>query len=590
MKFTTRRHWLASAWQAARQRPNILWITCEDLSPVLGCYGDRQARTPNLDRLARESIRYERAYATAPVCSPARSCLITGRYAHSMGSMNLRGLIDLPAGVRCFPEMLRGAGYYTSNNVKEDYNFEAPAGCWDESSATAHWRKRRAGQPFFSVFNIMGTHQGQMRYGREELAKRTQALPPELRQDPARVEVPPYFPDTPAVREQLAALATQVTLMDRRVGEILGELEADGLARETVVFFFSDHGTGLPRGKRFLHESGLRVPLLVRQPGARAGQTRRLVSFVDFAPTVLSLAGLPPAEGMQGQAFLGGQAKAARRYVYGARDRVDEEIEMSRAVNDGQYLYIRNYMPHRPVLQHGAYSEVAAVWKELRRAERGEAGMNLRDPLLLAKQKPVEELYDLQRDPWQQKNLAGEARLAKRQRALEQAMQRWMVEVRDKGLWPEAEMRRRILGPEPDEGEMRGVSAAANGEARAGSGHVAERYWSATQLLAGKYDEETARQLSRDPSASVRIAAAEALCRNGQAEAGFRVLNEALKSMDACEQLAAVSAVYYLGAPPRYLLDTLRKAMEDKHEPTYQFTYFRWAAEKLLGLPSTASG
>jgi uncharacterized sulfatase len=516
--------------------------------------------------------------------------LITGRYAHSMGSMNLRGVVEVPRGVRFFPALLREAGYYTSNNVKEDYNFPVPNDCWNESSNTAHWRKRAPGQPFFSVFNIMGTHQGQMRYEADELARRNAALPPGLRHDPAKVEVPPYFPDTPAVRGQLAALATQVTLMDQRVGEILGELEADGLARETVVFFYSDHGTGLPRGKRFLHESGLRVPFLVRMPGLRAGRTKELVNFVDFAPTALSLAGVPAPENMQGRAFLGPWRKPKPKYTFGARDRVDEEIEMSRSINDGRYLYIRNFMPHRPVLQHGAYSEVAAVWRELRRAERGEAGMNLRNPLLLAKQKPAEELYDTVRDPWQLHNLAGQSAHAGRQRTLARELREWMVAIRDKGLWPEAEMRKRLAQAEPDEAEMRQALDAAEGAMDAESGHVAVRYWTATQLLNGRFDAAVALLLAKDPSLSVRIPAAEALVRNGQAGEGFRVLNEGLRSTDACEQLAAVTALYYLGAPPAFVLDTLREAMQKKHEPAYQFTYFTWAAEKLLGLPSTASG
>jgi N-sulfoglucosamine sulfohydrolase len=490
----------ASARSAGVAQPNILWITCEDLSPLLGCYGDRDARTPNLDKLAGESVRYENAYSTAPVCSPSRSCLITGQYAHSLGSMHLRGVIEKPPETRCFPEYLREAGYYTSNNVKEDYNFAAPKGCWDESSDRAHWRKRAKGQPFFSVFNIMLTHQGQIRYNAAELAKRQAGLPAELRSDGAKLRVPPYFPDTPAVRNQLAALYTQATLMDRRVGEILRELEEDGLARETVVFFYSDHGTGLPRGKRFLHSAtGLRVPLLIRRPGAKAGVTKRLVTFVDFAPTALSLAGIAAPGYMQGQAFLGAHVKAERRVAFAARDRVDEEIEMSRTAFDGRWQYIRNYLPHRPVLQHGAYSEVADVWKALRAAEE-ERGAQPAERQLLAKTKAPEELYDLRTDPLQLRNLAGrpEGRVA--QRSLGAAMRDWMLRIGDRGLWPEAEMRKNI----GKRVEARAALAAAEGKGDAHSEDVAVRYWTAIGLLNGRYEAETARAMCRDASNSVR--------------------------------------------------------------------------------------
>ncbi len=580
----TRRDLLAGAYGAGARsalvaRPNILWITCEDLSPLLGCYGDRDARTPNLDKLAAESVRYENAYSTAPVCSPSRSCLITGQYAHSLGSMHLRGVIEKPPETRCFPEYLREAGYYTSNNVKEDYNFAAPKGCWDESSDRAHWRKRAKGQPFFSVFNIMLTHQGQIRYDAAELAKRQANLPAELRSDGAKLRVPPYFPDTPAVRNQLAALYTQVTLMDRRVGEILRELEEDGLGRETVVFFYSDHGTGLPRGKRFLHSStGLRVPLLIRRPGAKAGVTKRLVTFVDFAPTALSLAGIAAPGYMQGQAFLGAHAKAERRVAFAARDRVDEEIEMSRTAFDGRWQYIRNYLPHRPVLQHGAYSEVADVWKALRAAEE-ERGAQPAERQLLAKTKAPEELYDLRTDPLQLRNLAGRPEGRAAQRSLGAAMRDWMLRIGDRGLWPEAEMRKNI-GRRVD---ARAALAAAEGKGDARSEDVAVRYWTAIGLLNGKYEAETARAMCRDASNSVRVAAAEALCRNGESEAGYSVLRDVLASEDATERMTAAAAIWHLGKAPEDVRAALRLALRKRSGPEYQRTYFEWAAEKVLG-------
>ena len=282
------------------QRPNILWITCEDINPYLGCYGDTNAITPNLDKLATESILYTNAYATAPVCSPSRSCLITGVYATSLGTQHLRSEVQLPKKIKCFPQYLRAAGYYCSNNYKKDYNF-IDINVWDESSHTAHWRKRKPGQPFFSVFNFISTHQGQINGSDEEFFKKYRSkLEPEELHDPAKITLPPYYPDTPMVRNIWNRYYDLITYMDKQVADLLGQLKDDGLADNTIVFFFSDHGLGVPRHKRTVYDSGLHVPLMVRFPEKyqylaplRAGhKTDRLVSFVDFAPTVLNLAGL----------------------------------------------------------------------------------------------------------------------------------------------------------------------------------------------------------------------------------------------------------------------------------------------------------
>jgi len=335
-------------------KPNILWITCEDTSPYLRCYGAALAVTPNLDRLAGQSILYTNAYATAPVCAPSRSCLITGVYATSLGTQHLRSDVAIPRRIEPFPKLLRAAGYYCSNNFKEDYNFKDVT-IWDDSSPTAHWRHRRAGLPFFSVFNIMTTHQGQINGSDAEFfAKYTSRLKPEERHDPRLIALPPYYPDTPMVRKIWARYYDLITCMDQQVGEILAQLEADGLADSTIVFFFADHGLGIPRFKRTLYDSGLRVPLMVRFPAryqrlaplASGGRTDQLVSFVDFAPTVLKLAGVSIPSHMQGQPFLGDgpasspagaglkpglPAKAVEReYIFATHSRVDEAYETPR--------------------------------------------------------------------------------------------------------------------------------------------------------------------------------------------------------------------------------------------------------------------
>jgi arylsulfatase A-like enzyme len=257
---------------APNHQPNILWVTAEDLCPDLGCYGDNYARTPHLDALAREGLRYTHAFATASVCSPARSCLITGMYATSLGTQRLRSQFPVPPNVRGFPALLREAGYYTCNNVKTDYNMRDEAAfirdCWNECSPRAHWRGRRPGQPFFAVFNIMTTHQSRLSvWPQAEFESEVGAkLTPEERHDPARVPLPPYYPDTPEARRAWARYHDCITVMDKEVEALLRELAADGLADDTIVFFYGDNGMGMPRGKRCLWDTGLRVPLLIRFP------------------------------------------------------------------------------------------------------------------------------------------------------------------------------------------------------------------------------------------------------------------------------------------------------------------------------------
>ena len=240
----------------AAERPNILWITCEDISPHIGSFGDLYAVTPNIDGLAREGVRYVNAYAPIGVCAPARSCLITGMYPPSIGSQHMRSKATLPEHIKPFPEYLRRAGYYCTNNAKEDYNLlERPVAAWNESSRRAHWRKRKEGQPFFSVFNLTSCHESQIRLPEEMYRKRIAGFTPEELHDPALAPIPPYHPDTPEVRRDWARYADMITYMDKDVGRRLAELKADGLAEDTIVFFYSDHGAGMPRSKRWLYDS-----------------------------------------------------------------------------------------------------------------------------------------------------------------------------------------------------------------------------------------------------------------------------------------------------------------------------------------------
>jgi len=328
-------------------RPNILWISTEDISLDLGCYGDSYAVTPNLDCFAAESVRYDNAFTPAGVCAPVRSGIITGMYPTTIGTNNMRCKGVPPAQVRCFTEYLRAAGYYCTNRRKTDYQFAPPITAWDDCSGKGHWRNRAKGQPFFSVINITTTHESKIRSRYEQ-----------LKHDPARAKLPPYYPDTPVVRKDWARYCDIITTMDQQVGQILQQLEDDGLAEETIVWFWGDHGRGLPRAKRWLYDSGLHVPLIIRvpekfrklanpvdpaalEPGTVSDD---LISFIDFGPTVLSLAGVKVPTHIQGRPFLGTQKAPPRKYIFAARDRMDEAYDPILAlVNKGLMEYFARF-------------------------------------------------------------------------------------------------------------------------------------------------------------------------------------------------------------------------------------------------------
>ncbi len=423
------------------ERPNILWISCEDTSPDLGCYGDPYAITPNLDKLAGESALYTNAFTVAGVCAPSRSGIITGMYPTSIGTHHMRCKGVPPPYVKCFTEYLRAAGYYCTNNVKTDYQFDPPVTAWDESSRQAHWRGRAEGQPFFSVFNITVSHESQIRAKDERFFANTKALTPEQRHDPARANLPPYYPDTPVTRKDWARYYDIVTATDIRVAERLKELEEDGLADNTIVFFWGDHGRGLPRGKRWIYDSGIHVPLIVRWPGkVEPGSARDdLVSFIDLGPTLLSIAGVEIPSYMQGQAFLGDRAAPPREYIFAARDRMDETYDIIRCVRDKRYKYIRNFEPEKPYAQHIAYMDQMPTIQEWRRLA-AEGKLEGPQKLFFQPTKPPEELYDITTDPHEVNNLADSPAHQQALGRMRKALERWMEETGDLGLIPEPEL------------------------------------------------------------------------------------------------------------------------------------------------------
>jgi len=575
--------------EAPAKRPNVLWITCEDISPLLGCYGDPYAITPNLDRFAGESILYTNAYAPAPVCAPGRSCLATGVYATSTGTQHLRSAVQLPARVEPFPKRLREAGYYCSNNYKEDYNFSDPT-MWDDSSHTAHWRNRGAGQPFFSVFNLMSTHQGQINGSDEDFFDMYRSkLTESERHDADSLPLPPFYPDTPMVRKIWARYYDLITTMDKEVGALLAELEGDRLAEETIVFFFSDHGMGLPRYKRTLYDTGLRVPLMVRFPAylehlmplAPGSRTDRLVSFVDFAPTMLHLLGLEVPEYMQGRVFLGEQPGAAREYVYGASSRVDEVYEMSRCVRDKRYKYVRNFMPHLPYVQPSEYPDRAEIMQEMRRVVAA-GGMVGPQEDLWKPTKPVDELFDTQADPHEMRNLVDSAAHQGVLNRLRAALRDWMIETKDTGLMSEAEMHIRAEGSTPydvvndarayDVGRIlataelvgRGVEALSELRSALWDGDAAVRYWGAVGLEALGAEAapavEDLQDLLEDPSPNVRFTAAGILCRLGYCGDALPVLASGLGDTRETVVLHAARTLQRIGAKARPAVGQMRLA------------------------------
>jgi arylsulfatase A-like enzyme len=431
----------------AAKRLNILWISLEDTSPRFGCYSDTIARTPNIDRLAAEGRRFPLAFSTAGVCAPSRSAIITGMYQTSIGTHHMRTARNNrltaeplsyeavpPHYVKCLPEYLRAAGYFCTNNEKTDYQFAPPFTMWDQQGRHAHWRSRPdPAQPFFAVFNPTVTHESGMWPTDGEV----------IVTDPDRVSLPPYLPNTPKARLAVARHYDNLAKADELVGEILRQLDDDGLADNTIVVLWSDHGEGLPRGKRWPYDAGIRIPLIVRWPGGLGGDSvgEQLVSLLDLAPTMLSLAGLPVPCHLHGQPFLGPQA-TAREYVFATRDRHDEAYDMVRAVRDRRYKYLRHFRPDLPYLLWGPYGNRHPVLQEIWRLH---AEGNLVGPQnVMFEPRPAEELYDTESDPFELHNLAGDRGMRETLLRMRAALDEWRQTFGDLGEESEDQMMLRM--------------------------------------------------------------------------------------------------------------------------------------------------
>ncbi|TWU62554.1 Arylsulfatase [Crateriforma conspicua] len=576
-------------------RPNILWITLEDIGPDLGCYDLRYADTPNIDRLALEGTRYTRAWSNAGMCAPARATLITGMYPPGIGTQNMRSEVRTPEFVRAFSEYLRQAGYFTSNHDKTDYNWAAPKTTWTVQSKDWFddgWRRRGTDQPFFTVINIGDTHASQMYWrGEEKYQRRVKELGPKRLCHPDEVDVPPYYPDQPEIRAEIARYQNNISYADGVVGEILDQLDDDGLADTTIVFLFSDHGPGFPRSKGWCFYSSLHVPLIVRVPQAfrqyapsEPGHADdRIVSFVDFGPTVLSLGGIEPPSHMQGQPFLGEFKTSARRLAFSYRDRMDERFDLIRSVWDGRFHYIRNYFPRLPWF-HGQtryYPHTQAsyqVWQEF--ADMGR--LQESTAIYMAHEKPAEMLFDTQADPHELNNLVSDPAYATQLEALRTELRDWQDGIIDLGFMPESMWHERLsdrdsatryetVRQQPGLYPLQQLRQLADRLPNAGhtaamlkafqSDNRAEQFWGGMGLLANHVDNDTIRaELHRqldNPSPTIAVISAQALAELGETEASLPILLRVLDHDDPLIGLRAANAIDQLGQRARPVLQEL---------------------------------
>ncbi|MEM9018888.1 MAG: sulfatase, partial [Verrucomicrobiota bacterium] len=399
----------------ADERPNIVWIIPDDMSANFGCYGESAIDTPHLDALAERGVQFTNAVVTAPVCSTCRSAFITGMYQTSIGAHHHRSgrgemKIDLPKDVKLVPELFQEAGYHTSITGwpgnkgrlgKTDYNFE-----WDQSVYdSADWSEREEGQPFFAQIQTPG---GKLRGKDASGWEKVQAAAEETfgnRTSDEQVDLPPYYPKHPDIIRDWAAYLDSVRMTDRMVGEVIARLDKEGVLENTLVLFMTDHGISHARGKQFLYEEGIHVPLVIAGPGIDAGEVREdVVEHIDIAALSLGAAGIPIPDWMQARDILGDDYEA-REAAFSARDRCDETVDHMRAVRTEDFKYIRNFLPERPYLQPCAYKDAKQILIALRKCHANGELDEIQE-LVFRESRPVEELYDLRNDPDEIRNLA----------------------------------------------------------------------------------------------------------------------------------------------------------------------------------------
>lgn len=575
-----------SVASAKNARPNILWILGEDASPHIGCYGETAIKTPHLDRLAAKGIRFENAFVTCPVCSPSRSAMVTGMYQTTLGAHNHRSQNERGKGggypayfdsyrlpVKSIPQLFREAGYLVTNgsgadcrkNGKTDYNFTTTESMYDG----ADWRKA-GDKPFFAQIQLKG---GKYRNKRQSAV------------DPAKVRLPPYYPDHPVLRDDWAVYLNSWIEQDREVGRIMESLKQAGVADQTVVFFLTDHGASHARGKQFLYEEGIRVPLIVRFPDGRsAGTTRNdLVVHIDLAATSLALAGIKLPERLQGVNLFAPDYRP-RDQVFSARDRCDETAEIIRCVRTKRFKYIRNFLSHLPHLQPNQYKNGKPIIQTIRQLHAAGKLNPLQSQLLVAP-RPTEELYDLEADPNETLNLAAHPEHAKTLTRLRESLTEWMIESRDLGLVPEPlleDFGRRsgnkyeVLQSKLARGSVRSLINAIETGERGGDAGLDDpspsvRYWAATWAGINKRRSTIPRlkQLLSDEWEPVQIAAALALCRLGERQQqSIGLLARRIDSSNHITGLYAIRGIEWSGIRNA----TTQAAADQAAKSKYEFT------------------
>ncbi len=587
-------------------RPNILWISTEDISPAWGCYGDALAHTPNIDAIAKDGYIFSNASSNAPICAPARSTLITGMYATSLGTQNLRSVVPLSDGLQTLPEYMKNEGYFTTNNVKTDYNFSAE-GRWDELSSEAHWRNNPGESPFFSVFNFMITHEGHVNKPRPE--EDTDHL--KKKQDPAQMYVPPFFPDNDEFKEIMALQYDLITVFDDEVGKIIAELKEDGLFDNTIIFIFSDHGYGLPRYKRWLNSTGLEIPFVLYVPEKYKHLVQHLslgvndhkVDFVDFAPTVLQVAGASIPETMEGSAFLGSSVEE-KPHSFGYRDRADDAYEVSRSVFDGRYLLVRNYMPHQPYVQDVLIFKedkwsYMALFEARDNGTLPDVGRKMFEP------KPLLELYDLQADSLGMFNVA--EKFPDKVAELQKVLHQHIIKSHDTGFMNEGHMM--------VSGRKKGVYAYAREdfdienalEAAEQVGQISDegdlvalltdedpnvRFWGLIACQNFEQDMGNVKiQLGKmltDPSKPNRFIAARLLIEEGDhdlVERAYTTLSNAItEEEDEVLQLQLAIEIRNLGVKAKPLIDEIQSTLYPKISGEIWGRYRSWMYPMFTGM------